>query len=114
MEFSTSYSATVTRLEELGLITRPHRRRLYDEQEMYSSARLFRMINADERLLKPAEEIRIPARFLEFAISNYQNGYIPFSSLSKALGLVGIDASVFRKEQEENTSPDDVSQELAE
>jgi len=31
-----------------------------DEQKMYSSARLFGMINVDERLLKPAEEIRIP------------------------------------------------------
>ncbi len=98
MEFSTSYSATLTRLRELGLIGRSHEKRLYDEQEIYSSARLFEMINADERLLKSAEEIRIPARFLEYAISNYENGYVPFSSLSKALGLVGIDASSFEKD----------------
>jgi Zn-dependent peptidase ImmA (M78 family) len=117
MEFSTSYSATLTRLKELGLITRSHQRRLYDEREMYSSASLFKMINADERLLKPAEEIRIPARFLEFAISNYQNGYVPFSSLSKALGLVGIDASVFKQEasnQRDDTSQDYILQEFEE
>ena len=64
---------------------------------MYSSARLFEMINADERLLGPAEEIRIPARFLEYAISNYENGYVPFSSLSKVLSLVGVDASIFKR-----------------
>ncbi len=57
----------------------------------------FEMINADERLLRPAEEIRIPARFLEYAISNYENGYVPFSSLSKALSLVGVDASIFKR-----------------
>lgn len=115
MEFSTSYSATLTKLEELGLVTRSHRRKLYDEREMYSSAGLFRMINADERLLRPTEEMRIPARFLEFAISNYQNGYIPFSSLSKALGLIGIDASVFRKKEREESDPtDDVFQGSAE
>lgn len=108
-EFSTSYSAALTRLKELGLINRFHERRLYDEQKMYSSARLFEMINADERLLKPAEEIRMPARFLEYAIGNYENGYVPFSRLSKALSLVGIDASVFKKDvdKRETDAPSD-------
>ena len=73
-ESSTSYSATLTRLKELGLIGRFHEKKLYAEQQMYSSARLFEMINADERLLGPAEEIRFLHDSFEYAISNYENG----------------------------------------
>lgn len=118
VEFNTSYNATVTRLRELDLITEAHKTNLYNERSIYSSAMLFKMINADERLLKSTEEIKVPTKFLEFAISNYNDGYVPFSSLDKALSLVGLDAHIFLKKEiskyEDDISLDNLFEEFEE
>jgi hypothetical protein len=47
-------------------------------------------------------------------ISNYENKYIPFSSLQKALDLLGVDASVLKNEdlrQDEDFDIDNIFEE---
>ena len=73
------------------------------------------MINADERLLYPTDEIKVPSKYLEYVITNYENGYIPYSSLSKTLALVGINSEVFKKEdtkENKELDMDDVFEEF--
>lgn len=107
VEFNTSYGASVTRLRELNLITEDHQTSLHEERSIYTSSKLFKMINADERLLKRTKQIKVPSKFLEYVISNYNNDYIPFSSLEKALRLLGINATSLKKE--DSKKEDDIS-----
>lgn len=104
VEFNVSYSAVIERLKEIKAINNEKAVFLYEEQKRYSSGQLFKMLNEEERLLKPANLVKVPARFLEFVISNYNNNYIPYSSLHKALQLIEIDALPLKKEDspEEN------------
>ncbi|WP_083238922.1 ImmA/IrrE family metallo-endopeptidase [Caloranaerobacter ferrireducens] len=115
IEFNVSYSTAVIRLHELGLITEDHRKKLFNERRVYTSGKLFKMINADERLLKPTELIKVPSRYLEFVISNYEKDYIPYSSFKKALELIGLDSEEFKKEvaaQEDEIDIDELFEEF--
>lgn len=107
IEFNVSYNAAVKRLKNIGFITETHMYGLFNDKNCIKSAMLFKIINADEKLIKPAEVIRVPAQYYEYVISNYNNDYIPFSSLQKALNLLGLDAEVFKKEdKQEDEQPD--------
>jgi len=64
------------------------------------------MANANERLLSPTDAVKVPPKYLEYVISNYENDYIPYSSLEKALSLFGMDASIFKKDGETEIEPD--------
>lgn len=115
VEFNVSYAAAVERLKDTGLIGQDQAKRLYDERNRYSATGLFRMLNEDEKLLRPTDKIKVPARFLEYVISNYENNYIPYSSLEKALRLVNIDASKLKKNNsslEVKIVRDELSEEL--
>ncbi len=104
LEFNVSYSAAVKWLSDAGLISPAKRNDLYESKlELHVNA-LFKMLDADERLLKSANVVKVPNQFLEYVTSNYENGYIPFSSLQKALQLLGKDATPFAKEE---TKPED-------
>ena len=111
VEFNVSYSAVIERLKEIKAINYEKAVFLYEEQTKYSSGKLFKMLNENEGLLKPADLIKVPARFFEFVISNYNNNFIPYASLSKAFQLIGIDASPLKKE---DTPEDNQSIELDE
>jgi Zn-dependent peptidase ImmA (M78 family) len=104
VEFNVSYSAVIERLKEIKAVNYEKAVFLYEEQTRYSSGKLFRMLNEDERLLKSVNLVKVPARFLEFVISNYNNNFVPYSSLDKALQLIDIDALPLKKEDspEEN------------
>lgn len=97
-EFDVSYNAAVKWLYELKFITPGHKNELFSERQEITSANLFKMIGADNKLLLPSNAIIVPAQYYEFVISNYKNKYIPFSSLQKALNLLGADASVLKNE----------------
>ncbi len=116
VEFNVSYSAVIERLKEIKAINYEKAAFLYEEQKRYSSGQLFKMLNEDERFLKPANLVKVPARFLEFVISNYNNNFVPYSSLSKALQLIDIDASPLKKEdssmENQTIELDDLYEEL--
>jgi Zn-dependent peptidase ImmA (M78 family) len=99
LEFQVSYAAAVKRLYEIGFITSSHKNELFNERNCITSKSLFKMVEADEKLLKPTDAIQVPSRYYEYVTSNYENGYIPFTSLQKTLALIGIDAEIFKKEE---------------
>lgn len=113
-EFQVSYSAAVKRLYDINFITFNHKNELFSERNDITSKSLFRMIQADEKLLKPTDVIQVPSRYYEYVTSNYENGYIPFTSLQKTLALIGIDAEIFKKEDkhEDELDIDDIFEEF--
>lgn len=114
IEFNVSYNAAVKWLHEIGFITLNHKNELFNKKHEMTSAALFMMIDADDKLLMPSNIIKVPNQYYEYVISNYQNNYIPFSSLQKALGLLGKDASIFKKDefkQDEDIDIDDIFEE---
>lgn len=100
LEFQVSYAAAVVRLHNLKMINSSHKSLLFDDRNSMTSTALFEKLDADKKLLKPANVIEVPSRYLEYVISNYENGYIPFTSLQKALNLIGMDAEIFKKEEQ--------------
>jgi Zn-dependent peptidase ImmA (M78 family) len=98
LEFQVSFSAIVVRLNELGMISSVQKSMLFDKRDALTSRTLFKKLDADERLLKPANVIEVPPNYLEYVTSNYRNNYIPFASLEKAFTLIGMDPVGFRKE----------------
>ncbi|WP_195469557.1 ImmA/IrrE family metallo-endopeptidase [Clostridium sp. D43t1_170807_H7] len=106
IEFNVSYNAAVKRLRDIYFISEAHMYNLFNEKNIMKSNALFKMLNADEKLLRASEVISVPAKYLEYVTSNYNNDYIPYSSLEKALGLLNKDAEVFKKESEDNEEID--------
>lgn len=98
IEFNVSYSAAVRWLHEIGFISPSHKNELFNQKQEKTSATLFKIVDANDKLLQPSNVIKVPAKYYEFVISNYEKNYIPFSSLQKALALLGLDATLFKKE----------------
>lgn len=114
IEFQVSYAAIVKRLYDIGLVNYNKKCELFDDRNSITSRALFKMINADEKLLEPSNVIKVPSKYLEYVISNYENNYIPYSSLEKALALLDINANVFKKNvniTDEELNVDDVFEE---
>ena len=93
LEFRVSYNALIERMATLDIISVNKKAELYKEREFYSSKKLFSMLGAEEDLLRPADKLIVPPQYIDYVMSNYENQYIPLSSLKKALGLVNIDTS---------------------
>lgn len=93
LEFQVSFNALLERLFSLKLIPASKKNALYRERDFYTSKKLFNMLGADEELLNPAEKLVVPPQYIDYVMSNYENQYIPLSSLKKALNLVNIDTS---------------------
>lgn len=108
IEFQVSYAALVKRLYDLELIDYYKKSELFNSRNYITSRYLFKMINADDKLLYPSEVIKVPSQYLEYVISNYENNYIPYSSLERALALLGVDAKIFKKENNEKEVDKDI------
>lgn len=118
LEFQVSYAALVVRLNALNFIGINHKSILFDKRDEITSKALFKKLDADERLLKAANVIEVPPNYLEYVTSNYYNKYIPYTSLKKALSLIGMDASIFKNEKkeqdDENLNIEDIFEEFDE
>src|SRR5690606_1265409 len=73
IEFQVSYAAVVKRLYDIDFINYNKKCELFNERNDITSRALFRMINVDEKLLEPSNVIKVPSRYLEYAITNYEN-----------------------------------------
>lgn len=93
LEFRVSFNALLERMYSLNIITASKKNELYKERDFYTSKKLFSMLGADEELLFPAEKLVVPPQYIDYVMSNYENQYIPLSSLKHALSLVNIDTS---------------------
>ena len=109
LEFKVSFNALIKRMSDLGVIKDSKKVQLYKERDFYTSAGLFGLLGADEELLKPVERLVVPPKYIDYVMSNYENNYIPFSSLKKVLQMINMDVSELeeeRKEEEEETLDD--------
>ncbi len=101
LEYRVSFNALLERLSALGIISLDKRSDLYKERDFYRSKNLFRMLGADEDLLAPTDKVIVPPQYIDYVMSNYENKYIPLSSLKKALNLVDIDMSDLQEQKSE-------------
>lgn len=101
LEFQVSYAALVVRLFDLGFINSYHKSRLFDKRNKITSRALFKKLDVDERLLRATDVIEVPPSYLEYVTSNYEHKYIPYTSLEKALSLIGMDALIFKHEEDD-------------
>ena len=106
LEFQVSFSAITVRLAELGFIDSAQKNMLFDRRDTLTSRALFKKLDADERLLRPSNVVEVPPSYLEYVISNYRKGYIPYASLEKAFTLIGMDPEIFKKETSNEQEPD--------
>lgn len=115
IEFQVSYLAIVMRLFDMDYIDSRKKSKFFDDRDDITSRALFRITKSDEDLLNPTEIIKVPTRYIEYIISNYENNYIPYSNFKKALSLLEIDASKFEKRrpiEELDLDLDDVFEEF--
>lgn len=113
LEFRVSYNALVERMAALDIISTAKKNDLYSERDFYTSKKLFIMLGAEEDLLAPADKLIVPPQYIDYVVSNYENKYIPLSSLKKALSLVNIDTSdlVDNSAEEDTESIEDLFEE---
>lgn len=115
IEFQVSYASAVMRLFKIKAINSKHKSELFNERNQFTSEKLFEMLETDKKLLKPLNAIKVPLRYLDYVVTNYENGYIPYSSLNKALALIGIDSKDLKKDdvkKDEELDIDDVFEEF--
>lgn len=93
LEFRVSFSALLERMYSLKIITAEKKSDLYSERDFYTSKNLFKSLGADDELLRPANKLVVPPQYIDYVMSNYENQYIPLSSLKHALNLVNIDTT---------------------
>lgn len=93
IEFNSSFASIVLRLFELELIKKDLKNQLFNERDSETSKKLFRTMNLNDDLIKPAEILKVPNKYYEYVFSNYENGYIVVDKFKEALELVGFDTS---------------------
>jgi Zn-dependent peptidase ImmA (M78 family) len=97
-EFMVSYSAAIMRLDELNIISSKQKEILFGIKDSSTVTKLFEQMKADDQLLRKSKVTYVPKRFYEYLFSNYDNKYIPYGSLEKALSLLNMSAAVFDKD----------------
>lgn len=90
MEFNASFTAIALRLYELRFIDLATKNQLFNERESQTSKMLFRAMNLNNDLIKPAGVLKVPSKYYEYVFSNYENGYVGYDKFKEALELVGV------------------------
>jgi len=93
--FNVSYDMTLIRLKALGIIDDTLLGKLKIEKMEQTTTRLLDAINGNSDLCKPSSVKKIPAEYLEWVISNYNEKLIPRKSLETALNFVDLSAEDF-------------------
>ena len=112
--FNVSYDVVLIRLKALGILDDILMDKLKLEKLEKTTSRLLNAINGNIDLCKPTEAKRVPAEYLEWVISNYNEKLIPTKSLEAALKYVDLKAedleglSEDEDEEEDNESFDDL------
>lgn len=109
--FNVSYDMVLIRLKELGILDDISMEKLKLEKMEKTASKLLDAINGNAGLCKPTEAKQVPAEFLEWVISNYNEKLIPMKSLESALNYVDLkaeDLDNLSEEPEEDKSFDDL------
>ena len=98
--FNVSYDMTLIRLKALNIIDESIVERLKIDKVENTATKLLAAINGNSDLCKPAGVKKVPAEYLEWVISNYNDNLIPKESLETALNYVDLDANDFENPEE--------------
>jgi len=104
--FNVSYDMTLIRLKALGILDEKLIDKLKVEKLEKTISRLLNAVNGSVDLCKPMEAKKIPAKYLEWVVSNYNEKLIPIKTLEKALNYVDL-----KPEDLENLSEDEIEDE---
>jgi len=101
---------TLIRLKALKIIDDSIVDRLRVEKVENTATMLLAAINGNADFCKPAMAKKVPAEYLEWVISNYNDKLIPRESLETALSFVGLDVNDFENPEEmiEDNNIDDL------
>ena len=78
-----------------------------------TTSRLLNAIGGNADLCKSTEAKKVPADYLEWVISNYNEKLIPISSVEKALNYVNLNADDLEDLSEERLEEDESFDEVA-
>lgn len=90
--FSVSYDMALVRLKTLNILDDTVIEKLKTEKAEQTASKLLNVISGNAELCKTSEAKRVPAIFIEWVISNYNEKLIPKKSLETALKYVDLDA----------------------
>ena len=112
--FNVSYDMALFRLKALGVLSEQLFEKLKLEKMEITTTKLLKAINGNADLCKPTEAKKVPAEYLEWAISNYNEKLIPKKSLENALSYVDLDAEDFENPAGDVADEDDLDDLLKE
>lgn len=98
--FNVSYDMVLVRLKASGILDDANIEKLRTEKIEQTASKLLNVIGGNVELCKPTKAKKIPAEFLEWVISNYNEKLIPKKSLETALNYVDLKADDFTDNQE--------------
>lgn len=106
--FNVSYDMALIRLKSLDVLDEP----LFDKLKLgkmeKTTTKLLNAINGNSDLCRSSEAKKVPAEYLEWVISNYNDKLIPIKSLELALNYVDLNAEDFEIPAEEHNNDESV------
>lgn len=109
--FNVSYDMVLIRLKALDVLNDEIIEKLKIEKIEQTASKLLNVIGGNTELCKSVESKKIPAEFLEWVISNYNEKLIPRTSLASALNYVDLspdDVNINDSQDKEEESFDDL------
>ncbi len=109
--FNVSYDMALIRLKALNAIDDVVHEKLKMEKTKQTASKLLSVISGNIDLCKKTEAKKVPAEYLEWVISNYNDKLIPKKSLETALEYVGLnayDVVIIDENSDEEESFDDL------
>lgn len=91
--FGVSYDMSLVRLKSIGVLNDQNQKKLKTERTEHTTQSLLKAINGNSDLCTPSMAKKLPAEFLEWAISNYRDKLVPIDTLERALQYVGVHVS---------------------
>jgi Zn-dependent peptidase ImmA (M78 family) len=109
--FNVSYDMVLNRLRAINVIDEEIYEKLKLEKMEKTTSKLLNVINGNIGLCIPADVKKLPAEYLEWVISNYNEKLVPLKSLEKVLNFVDLkveDIQISIDEPENDESLDDL------
>lgn len=109
--FNVSYDMVLIRLKALYILNDAIIEKLKIEKMKHTASKLLNVIGGNTTLCKTTEAKKVPAEFLEWVISNYNEKLISKTSLASALKYVDLspdDVNINDNQQDEEDSFDDL------
>ncbi len=110
--FNVSYDMVLIRLRTLNVISDSKQNALKLEKAINTATKLLNAINGNSDLCKSSEAKKIPAEYLEWVISNYNEKLIPKKSLETALNYLDLDADDFEEQSESEANEEDIEEDI--